>query len=262
MISEFELPTEAHEPEVNANSIILFGKEKCGKTTIVSMLPDCLIIDTEKGTAKVKALSINVPEDRGPVGKMTWLKQLAIHLKDNEKKYDYIAIDTLTEVNEWAEWSGTWRYMNSSQGSSFNREKNEKGIPIKNGPFLSPESDDYESVHTIGDGHGYRWSREEMLGIFKSFLGLANKCVIFVCHIEDKFIGLKDTTDTVVPKQLALTGKLRDMLPRKVDAIGYIYNEKGTIKVNFAGDESKLGGSRAAHLRGYNGELNWSKIFI
>lgn len=259
-MSEFELPTEAHEPEVNADSMILFGKEKCGKTTALSQLENCLIIDTENGSAKVKAMSIKVPQDKGPVGKMQWLKQLAAHLKESNHTYDYIAIDTLTEVNDWAEWSGTFRYMNSSQGKKFNRVLDEKGQPTK--VMLAPDSDDYESVHTLGEGFGYRWSREEVLAIFNAFLGLAKKCVIFVCHIEDKYIGLKDTVDVVIPKQLALTGKLRDSLPRKVDAIGYVYNEKGVIKVNFVGDEAKLGGSRAAHLRGYNGVLDWKKIFI
>ncbi len=73
---------------------------------------------------------------------------------------------------------------------------------------------------------------------------------------------MKDSTDVVIPKQLALTGKLRDILPRKVDAVGYVYNDKGTIKVNFTGTEEKVGGTRALHLRGYNDVLDWKKIFI
>ena len=80
--------------------------------------------------------------------------------------------------------------------------------------------------------------------------------------VEDKFLGLKDTTELVIPKQLALTGALRNMLPRKVDAIGYIYNEKGTIKINFTATETTAGGTRAKHLIGYNDVLDWKKIFI
>lgn len=259
---EFFLPTEPHEPKLNANTMILFGKEKCGKTTALAALPNCLIVDTERGSDSIKALSIKVPEDYGPVGKMQWLKKLAQKLIDDGKKYDYVALDTLTEVNEWAEWSGTYRYMNSIQGKKFNRVKDKNGLAIPGGDFLDPDDDDYESVHTLADGNGYRWSRNEVMEVFDKFQNVAKKCVIFVCHVEDKFLGLKDSTDGVAPKQLALTGKLRDMLPRKVDAIGYVYNEKGTIKVNFAGDESKVGGTRTQHLKGYNGPLDWSKIFI
>lgn len=259
---EFFLPTEPHEPKVNANTMILFGKEKCGKTTALAGLPNCLIIDTERGSDSIKALSIKVPEDYGPVGKMQWLRKLAQKLIDDGKNYDYVAIDTLTEVNEWAEWSGTYRYMHSVQGKSFNRERDKNGLPIRGGEMLAPDDDNYESVHTLPDGNGYRWSRQEVMEIFDKFQNVARKCVIFVCHVEDKFLGLKDTTDVVVPQQLALTGKLRYMLPRKVDAIGFVYNDKGTIKVNFAGDENKVGGTRTPHLKGYNGPLDWNKIFV
>lgn len=254
-------PTQPHKAKVNANTIILFGKEKCGKTTALSQLENCLIIDTEKGSDSIPALSLQVPQDMGPVSKIQWLKKVSEKLLEEGKPYDYIAIDTLTEVNEWSEWSGTFRYMNSIQGKSFNRVKDPRGIAVKGGEFLDPSSDDYESVHSLADGNGYKWSRNEVLDVFNKFQHAAKKCVIFVCHIEDKFLGLKDQ-DQVVTKQLALTGKLRDMLPRKVDAIGYVYNDNGTIKVNFTGNEEKLGGTRARHLIGYNDVLDWKKIFI
>ncbi len=261
MSEEIVFPSKAHIPEVNANSILLFGKEKCGKTTAIAELENCLIIDTELGSKKVGAMSIFPPEDVGPVGKMQWLKRVGNKLIDEGKKYDYVAIDTLTEVNEWSEWSGTYRYMNSVQGKSFNRVKDSKGFPIRGGDFIDPLSDDYQSVHTLPDGNGYQWSRKEVMDIVHLFQRVANKCVIYVCHIEDKFIGLKDTVDLVVPKQLALTGKLREVLPRKVDAIGYVYTTPEGIKVNFCGDEQKTGGSRAEHLQGYNGPLDWKVIF-
>ena len=256
------LPTQKRQAEVNMNTCILFGKEKCGKSTAISKLENCLIIDTEKGTRKLEALTLEVPEDLGPVGKMTWLKRLADQIIAEGRPYDYIAIDTFTEINEWAEWSGTFKYMNSPQGKSFNRVKDKNGNPIKGGEYLSPNDPDYMSVHTLPEGYGYRWSREEVMDIFNKFQNVAKKCVIFVCHIEDKYVALKDATDLVVPKQLALTGKIRDILPRKVDCIGYVYNDKGTIKVNFTGTEEKIGGTRAKHLIGYNGDLDWEKIFI
>jgi hypothetical protein len=258
---ELVLPTAPHEPEKNMASCILFGKEKCGKTTALSMLDNCLIVDTEKGSKKVKATSICVPDDLGPVGKMNWLRKLAAKLKA-EKPYDYVAIDTFTEIDSWAEWSGTYRYMNSVQGKTFNRVKDERGNPIKGGAFLDPDHDDYQSVHTLPEGYGYRWSRDEIMDIFHRFQDVAKKCVFFVCHIEDKFVALKDSVDGVNPKQLALTGKVREILPRKVDAVGHVYNEKGIIKVSFTGNEERLGGNRCEHLRGYNDLLDWNKIFI
>lgn len=254
---EIILPTVPHEPEINATSMIVFGKEKCGKTTAFSKLENCLIIDTENGSKKVKVKALIAPQDKGPVGKMQWLKKVADKLIEEGRPYDYVVIDTLSEVNEWSEWSGTWRYMNSVQGKKFNRVNG-----VKDGEMLDPTSDDYQSVHNLPEGYGYRWSRDEMLRIFNLFMGVAKKCVFFVCHVEDKFVGQNEKKDEVPEKQLALTGQLRRILPRKVDVIGYVYNKEDQLMINFSAAEDKLGGTRAKHLIGYNGPLDWEKIFI
>lgn len=259
---DFELPTELSTPNTNMQKCILFGLPKSGKTTLLAQLPNCLIIDTENGSDFVKGLIKKVPDDRGPVGRMRWLEEFADHLIEEGRPYDYVALDTLSEVNDWSEWSGTFRYMNSIQGKKFNRVKDEDGNPIKNGEYLDPDNADYESVHNIGEGYGYRWSREDTLRVFDKYCKVAKKCVFFVCHVEDKFIPLKENTDKIIVTQLALTGKIRNILPRKVDAIGYVYNDKGVIKINFTGNEERIGGNRAEHLRGYNDVADWNKIFI
>ena len=265
-IDEFLLPTELSIPTENMESCVLYGLPKCGKTTILSQLSNCLIIDTENGSGKVKGLIKKIPMDRGPVAKMQWLEKFAAILIAKGKPYDYVALDTLSEVNDLSEWSGTYRYMNSSTGISFNRELDERGIPIKRGKMLPPTHPNYESVHSLPEGYGYKWSREDTMRIFEKYMKVAKKCVFFICHVEDKFIGPGDTRialqQKVVPKQLALTGKVRDIVSRKVDAIGYVYNDGGVIKVNFTGNEERVGGNRAPHLRGYNDILDWNKLFI
>lgn len=251
----FDLPTELTKPVVNMESCILFGLPKCGKTTLLSKLPNCLIIDTENGTNKISALVKKIPDDKGPVGRMKWLEDFADFLIAKGKPYDYVALDTFTEINDMAEWSGTYRYMHSTQGKKFNRADDEVTL-------LKPDSSDYQSVHTVGQGFGYRWSREDTLRVFDKYMKVAKKCVFFVCHVEDKFLAMKENTEVVAPKQLALTGKLRDILPRKVDGIGYVYNDEGVIKINFTGNEDRVGGNRCSHLQGYNDVADWSKIFI
>jgi hypothetical protein len=253
--TDFELPTGLTKPVVNMESCILFGLPKCGKTTLLSKLPNCLIIDTENGTNKVSALVKKIPDDKGPVSRMRWLEEFADYLIAKGKPYDYVALDTFTEVNEMAEWSGTYRYMHSTQGKKFNRKDDEVTL-------LKPDDDDYQSVHTVGQGFGYRWSREDTLRVFEKYMRVAKKCVFFVCHVEDKYLATRENTEVVAPKQLALTGKLRDILPRKVDGIGYVYNDEGTIKINFTGNEERVGGNRCEHLKGYNDVADWNKIFI
>lgn len=262
----FDLPTEKTIPSLNMKSCILYGLPKCGKTTLLSTLPNCLIIDTENGSDKVSGLIKKVPDNLGPVGKMKWLEDFADYLIAQGKPYDYVALDTFTEVNDMAEWSGTYRYMNSVQGQKFNREKDKDGEAIKKGPMLKPSDSDYESVHTLGDGYGYRWSREDTMRLFEKYMRVANKCVFFVCHVEDKYVGGGDSRITlskkVAPKQISLVGKVKDILPRKVDATGYVYNEDGEIKINFTGSEERVGGTRCVHLAGYNDLADWNKIFI
>lgn len=261
----FKFPTELSIPNDEMKSCIIYSLPKAGKTTALSMLPNCLIIDTENGSDKVSALIMKAPEDKGPVSKMQWLDKLADELIKAEKPYDYVAIDTMSEVNDWAEWSGTFRYQNSTLGKSFNREKDVFGNPIKGGTILKPDDPDYQSVHTLSDGYGYRWSREDTLRVFEKYLKVAKKCVFYVCHVEDKYVGGGDTRiklrEEVAPKQISLTGKVKDILPRKVDAVGYLYNEDGVIKINFTGSEERVGGNRCKHLQGYNDVLDWNRIF-
>ncbi len=190
---DFSMPTEKSVPDTEMRSAVLYGLPKSGKTTALSTLPNCLIIDTENGSDKISGLVKKVPQDKGPVGKMQWLDKFADELIKAGKPYDYVAIDTFSEINEWSEWSGTWKYMNSVQGRSFNREKDTLGMPIKGGTMLKPTDPDYDSVHNIGEGFGYRYSREETLKIFEKYMKVAKKCVFFICHVEDKFIGKKET---------------------------------------------------------------------
>jgi len=262
---DFSFPTDPTVPDTEMKSAILYGLPKVGKTTILSKLPNCLIIDTENGSDKVSALIKKVPQDRGPVAKMQWLDKFADELIKAGKPYDYVAIDTLSEVNDWSEWSGTYRYMGSTMGRSFNRVKDIMGNPIKGGEMLKPSDNDYESVHALAEGYGYRWSREDTIKVFEKYMKVAKKCVFFICHVEDKYVGGGDSRiklkEEVAPKQISLTGKVKDILPRKVDAIGYIYNEDGVIKVNFTGSETRVGGNRCPHLQGYNDVLDWDSIF-
>lgn len=256
---DFDLPEGLSTPTINMESCILYGLPKCGKTTLLSTLPNCLIIDTENGTNKISALVKKIPEGKGPVGRMRWLEEFADYLIAQGKPYDYVALDTLTEVNDMAEWSGTWRYMHTNQGKNFNRTED-------TGDMLKPADNDYQSVHTLKEGFGYRWSREDTIRVFDKYMRVAKKCMFFVCHVEDKFVGGGDTRirlkEEVAPKQLALTGKVKDILPRKVDAVGYVYNDEGVIKINFTGSEERVGGNRCKHLQGYNDVADWTKIFI
>lgn len=262
-MEELILPRLVVEADrINPRNMILFGLPKCGKTTALSKLDNCLIIDTEEGSGFVSGIKIQIPKEKGPVGKFTWLKKLAQKIRDEGYPYDYVAIDTLTQLDEYSEYVGTYTYMNSLQGQSFNREKDINGNPIKGGPMLPYTHPDYDSVHNLPQGFGYRYSRNEMIELYECLQGLGKICTIFVVHVADKVIVSKQGNTEVIAKDLSLTGKVRDIISRKVDCIGYVYHKGDKTMISFAGDENKLGGIRAKHLAGYNSELEWNKIFI
>lgn len=259
------LPTEIRKATAtNPESICLYGKPKVGKTTILSELPNNLIIDTEKGTAFIDGLVIQPPEGMGPVGIRMWLKDVAKKIIEAGRPYDYVSIDTLSQLDVYSEWWGTWDYMHSIAGKKFNKKLDPSGNVMygedKKPILLKPDDPEYESVLTLGNGYGYQHTRTAFMDMFNLLKGLGKKCTIFVCHVSDKMIGEKNGEQVMV-KDLALTGKLRDMLPRIVDAVGNVWNEDGQMMISFKGSEDKMGGVRGKHLPGYAGKLDWSFIF-
>jgi hypothetical protein len=247
------LPTVARKAtHTNPSTLALYGKAKVGKTTALSELPGCLLIDMEKGAGYVDAIVMSPPEGMGPVSTYKWLKDIAAEIRKQGKPYDYVAVDTLTQLDILSEAVGTYNYMNSVAGKAFNR---------KDGVQLKPSDPNYESVLTLGNGYGYRYTREAFMDIFETLKGLGRISTIFVCHVADKMIANKNGEEVMI-KDLALTGKLRDMLPRIVDAVGNVWNEEGQVMVSFKGDNEKLGGIRGKHLAGYSGPLDWNRIFV
>ncbi len=249
------LPTTIQEPTQEVpGSLIVFGLPKCGKTTAISQLPNCLIIDVERGSGFVHCMRMQPDKDIKPVALFRWIKEVAKAVREAGRPYDYVAIDTTSFLDDASEWVGTYNYMNSPQGKKFNRDAG--------GMKLKREDSGYQSVHTLPDGNGYRWSREAMQDLFNDLKDLGRICTIFVCHVKDKFVVAKQANTEVRSLDIALTGKVKDIFSRWVDAIAYVYNKDGELQVSFKGNEDKLGGMRGAtHLRGYEGILDWKQIF-
>lgn len=80
---------------LNPKVLLLYGAPKVGKTTMLSKLDDCLIIDTEKGTNMLEAY----------IQEVNNREELIQTLKDAMEghEFKYMAIDTIDKVVEWAE---------------------------------------------------------------------------------------------------------------------------------------------------------------
>jgi stage III sporulation protein SpoIIIAA len=60
-MSELTLPTQVVKAAVvNPQKLIMYSPPKAGKTTLLSQLEGCLIIDLERGSKYVDALKIEV----------------------------------------------------------------------------------------------------------------------------------------------------------------------------------------------------------
>jgi len=254
---------------VSASTILMYSKPKQGKTTALSLLEDSIIIDTEKGSGFVEARKIQIdttkPEHEQykefmDICRAIYMKGYNTETKVYTPFYKYLIVDTLSRVDEWSEVQGTLEYMDKAQGKKMNR--NAKG------EVISPTSKDFETVHDMPNGYGYKHSRATMLELYDRVCTLAPR-VIFVCHTKDKIVAT-NLTESVMTKEISLTGKLKDIIASKVDTIMYCYRDGNKLMASFSGED----GTRCSYLSGKTivltesddkGKIvvnNWNQIFI
>ncbi len=215
-------------------NMIIYGPPKIGKTTVLSQLKDCLIIDLEEGSDMVDALKIKVNslKELAEVGKAI--------VKDG-KPYKYVAIDTISKLEEWCESEAKQIYMKTPMGKNF--ETKNPGA----------------SVLSLPNGAGYLYLRIA----YKKWIDRLNTLadhVILVGHLKDKMLEKKGKE--VAVKDLDLTGKIKQITCANADAVGYIYREDDETMVSFNSMDDITAGSRCHHLKGKTMPLNWSEIFI
>ena len=131
------LPTEKNKPRVqNPRFLIFFGKPKSGKTTLLSMLDGCLIIDLEGGSEFLEALSIQARN-------INDLAEIANQIRQKisqtgQKPYKYIAIDNATRLEEMCLGYAATLYRQTPMGKTY------KG----------------EDIRTLPNGSGYLYLRQ------------------------------------------------------------------------------------------------------
>lgn len=268
------LPKQKRKPlSTEPKHLLVYGPPKIGKTSMAAELPNHLILDFEHGSEyveanSVKILDLEVPpsekrskEERAKVREFYLTEVLEMLAEDCP--YDYIVLDTLTAIEERAEFWATWKYMNTSQGKTFNR--------TPSGTMKSTK--DWELVTNKPNGAGYLQFREAYKSYIKPFRSLP-ATVIYFGHVRDKV--LTKNRNEINVKDLDLTGKNKTITTATiVDAIGYIYrkNEKEKMQniVTFKGSEELLCGTRCEYLTGKDfvvsemkdGKVtvNWNEIY-
>ena len=102
-------------------NMIIYGVPKIGKTTVLSQLDDCLIIDLEDGSDMVDALKVKA-------NSLSDLQAIGAAIMKEGRPYKYIAIDTISKLEDWCEGYAKQIYMKTPMGKSF--EKNNPGTSV------------------------------------------------------------------------------------------------------------------------------------
>ena len=231
---------------LDSKRLLLFGAPKCGKTTIVSELDDCLIVDMEQGSNYVDGMIVNVTNMAEYGELMKALKKAKEETGKNP--YKYIALDTMTALEDISLQLAVQLYRKTSMGANFTGT----------------------DVRTLPNGAGYLYTRQ---AFFKMLKPLENYCdtLVLIGHVKEK--DMSKGGDSFTEKSIALTGQTKTILCSWCDAIGLVYRDDNKTIIDFEPSDSLVVGSRQKHLIGQkitvatSNEVNditvdWSTIFI
>lgn len=244
------LPTTKVAPECKSpKNLIIFSKPKIGKTSLLSTLDNCLILDLEGGTKYLNAMKVEAKNFED-------LKEIGKAIKEAGNPYKYIAVDTITALEEMIIPYAEMLYSKAPMGKNW---FNPGGGKEKYGNILG-----------LPEGAGYFWTRQAFTKVIDYILTWA-PYVIFVGHVKDT--QLEKAGGTFNAMDLDLTGKLKRITTSNSDAIGYLYRKGNKNILSFRTNDDISCGARPEHLRNEeiviaeideNGEYKtyWDKVFI
>jgi len=264
MASEVEITLPREKRGVERNDprlIVIYAPPKMGKTTLMSTLPNNLILDLEEGAGFVESMSMTIigwekpkelPEVRAARLEKGhyYMTEVGASIMKAGRPYDFITVDTATKLEEFA-------------------------LPLANARYkATPIGKDYDGndVRELPRGAGYLYLRLAFEDCIERIRKLANT-VILIGHLRDSVI--EKAGKEVNAKDLDLTGKIKQTTCATADAVGYLHRGlDNELLINFKGSDEILCGSRCPHLKGvevkiadYNKEDNclenvdWSLIF-
>lgn len=239
--------------------LVIYAAVKSGKTTALSMLDDCLILDFEDGSdyveaKKIKIIGIITPKEEVAEVKTKresenkyYLQEVVAALKAENKPYKRIAVDTVTGLEDMLAPVALLLYQATPMGKSYTG-----------------------NVLTLPNGAGYLYFRmafEKVIGMIEEVCSE----VILSGHLKETIVevGGKEVTS----KNLDLVGKLKMIACSKADAVAYLYRKGNQVILNFKTSEEVVCGARPPHLKNQeviitesdkdgNIKAFWNKVFV
>ena len=244
-MSNIVLPTERRKAtDYNPRLMVLFGKPKCGKSSLMASLDSNLIIDLEDG---YRALDVMCVQARSAADMFNIKAAIEKKNKENGGKpfYRFITIDNATRLEEMSLIYANALYRKTSMGQSWGYLKDKIGNILQdaNGKnIIDPKAD----VRLLPSGAGYIYMRKALKEMVTMFTPLCDT-LILICHVKDKQIKKNDTETTEMLVDLA--GKVGDLICGEADAIGYVSRQDNQTILSFKGGDNNIRGSRPLHLR-------------
>jgi hypothetical protein len=246
-VKKIELPmTPVKAVSKSPKDLIIFSKPKVGKTSLLAQLPNCLILDFEDGSDYVEAMKLKV-------NSVAELKAIGTAIKEAGNPYQYIAIDTITAMEEMCIGYAEELYAKSSMGQNWFTQGKPK----------------YGTITNLPNGAGYPWLRQAFQKMLDYIKSLAPR-VILLGHVKDTV--LEKAGNEFNSLDLDLTGKIKRITASNSDAIGYLYRKGNKNILSFKTNDEVACGARPEHLRNQEitvSELtesglqtHWNQIFI
>ena len=198
-MSNIVLPTERRKAtDYNPRLMVIFGKPKSGKSSLMASLDNNLIIDLEDG---YRALDVMCVQARNAAD-IFQIKSL-IEQKNHEAGktfYRFITIDNATRLEEMSLIYAAALYRKTPMGANFGYKKDAIGnILMENGKkVIDPKAD----VRQLPNGAGYLYLRQALKEMVNMFKPLCDT-LILVCHVKDKQIKKNDEETTEMAVDLA-----------------------------------------------------------
>lgn len=229
-------------------NLIIFSKPKVGKTSLLAELDECLIIDLERGADYVDAMKVQASSVED-------IKAIGEQIKKEGHPYKYVALDTITALEEMCIPYAERIYSKTSMGKNWFSETGGKSI--------------YGSILNLPNGAGYPYLREAFTKVIEYVKTLAPR-IILIGHIKD--ILLEKGGAEFNSLDLDLTGKLKRITTSQSDAVGYLYRKGNKNILSFKTTDEVSCGARPEHLRNQevivselvDGKVktHWDKVFI
>jgi hypothetical protein len=201
--------------------MLLYGPPKIGKTTMLSKLDNCLIIDTEKGARMVG----------GHIIEASNRKELINVIKEAKAghSFKYIALDTIDKVVQWAESAVCEEHQVSALAD----------LPFGKGWGLARDKV-MNTIRTLSDTCDHLI----LIGHRKT----AKAIVEGQDTVEPESLDITGRLKNMIMAESDAIGYV-------------FRDEEEALKVTFKSNDNLEAGSRSAHLRGAIIEFDWKHIY-